>query len=75
MTHPPGYGCLNHFFVGGRHAGDRMLWNQKGADSGSFLFAGMARSYSRISFAGMARSYSRLGGFAGMARSYIRFEL
>ena len=22
-----------------------MLWNQKGADSGSFLFAGMARSY------------------------------
>ena len=32
-------------FVGGRHAGDHMLWNQKGADSGSFLFAGMARSY------------------------------
>ena len=31
--------------VGGRHAGDLMLWNQKGADSGAFLFAGMARSY------------------------------
>ena len=27
------------------------LWNQKGADSGSFLFAGMARSHSK------ARSY------------------
>jgi len=31
--------------VGGRHAGDLVLWNQKGADSGAFLFAGMARSY------------------------------
>ena len=50
-----------------------MLWNQKGADSGAFLFAGMARSYSRISgFASNARSYSRIGGFAGMARSYSR---
>ena len=38
--------------VGGRHAGDLMLWNQKGADSGSFLFAGMARSHS------MARSFN-----------------
>ena len=28
------------------------LWKQKGADSGSFLFAGMARSYSK------AHSYS-----------------
>ena len=28
-----------------RHAGDLRLWNQKGADPGSFLFAGMARSY------------------------------
>ena len=26
-----------------------MLWNQKGADSGSFLFAGMARSYNNNS--------------------------
>jgi len=31
--------------VGGRHAGDLVLWNQKVADSGTFLFAGMARSY------------------------------
>jgi len=37
-------------FVGGRHAGDLTLWNQKSADSGSFLFASMARSHS------MARS-------------------
>ena len=31
--------------VGGRHAGDLMLWNQKGSDPGSFLFARMAASY------------------------------
>jgi hypothetical protein len=31
--------------VGGCHVGDFILWNQKGADSGSFLFAGMARSH------------------------------
>ena len=31
--------------VGGCHVGDSILWNQKGADSGSFLFAGMARSH------------------------------
>ena len=34
-----------HGPVGGRHAGEEKLWNQKGADSGAFLFAGMARSY------------------------------
>ena len=40
--------------VGGCHAGDfLLLWNQQGADTGSFLFAGMARSHS------MARSYKR----------------
>ena len=32
--------------VESRHAGDfLLLWNQEGADTGSFLFAGMARSY------------------------------
>ena len=31
--------------AGGCHVDDFILWNQKGADSGSFLFAGMARSY------------------------------
>jgi len=31
--------------VESRHAGDfLLLWNQEGADTGSFLFAGMARS-------------------------------
>ena len=30
--------CPRHF----------VLWNQKGADTGSLLFAGMARSYSKI---------------------------
>jgi len=40
---------MSRTVVGGRHAGDLLfllLWNQKGADSGFFLFAGMARSYS-----------------------------
>jgi hypothetical protein len=32
--------------VGGRHAGDLALWNQKGADTDFFLIAGKARSYS-----------------------------
>ena len=37
---------LPHGLVGGRHAGDLfMLWNQKGTDTGSLLFAGKARSY------------------------------
>jgi len=31
--------------AGGCHVDDFILWNQKGADSGSFLFAGMARSH------------------------------
>ena len=34
--------------VGGCHVGDFILWNQKGADSGSFLFAGMARLCPRV---------------------------
>jgi len=35
--------------VGGRHAGDPLLlWNQKGTGTGSLLFAGMARSHSKI---------------------------
>ena len=45
--------------VGGRHAGDHTLWNQKGADSGSFLFAGMARSYNKsLILAAQIKSFS-----------------
>jgi len=43
-----GQSPLLHYPVGGRHAGDLTFWNQKGADSGSFLFAGMARSYNYL---------------------------
>ena len=39
-------GCACRGFVGGRPCPRHFaLWNQKGADAGSLLFAGMARSY------------------------------
>ena len=34
-----------HSRVYSTHSGDLRLWNQKGADPGSFLFASKARSY------------------------------
>jgi len=56
-----------------------MLWNQKGADSGSILFAGTARSYRSAvggRHAGDLMLWNQKGAdsgfilFAGTARSY-----
>jgi len=40
-----GHARDNKANVGASLARDLKLWNQEGADAGSFLFAGMARSY------------------------------
>ena len=50
--------CPRHF----------VLWNQKGADTGSLLFAGMARSYSKIG------SYSKMGSYRSGPVSTITFS-
>ena len=50
----------------GNPAGNLTLWNQKGADTGAFLFAGKARSYSALYEAAMRATLP----VAGMARSH-----
>ena len=39
-----------------------VLWNQKGTDTGSLLFAGKARSYSNVRSRSKARSYGQIWG-------------